>query len=279
MFEKVDLGNANFSESNLKKAIFKDVTFSKANFTGAFWINGLKCLSGSIGVCITDHVKNTVIKKECQKCSLPFAQLHKRDLVKLNVKGSNLEKANFSQSELTDAVFDESNLNQVSFVSANLAGASFKKASLNNVSFRDAVLTSTDFEGSDLTGSTWSTGELCNTGSIGTCLTDTIKDVLANKGCQKCKLQFANFSNTKMQWFDLKESVFYGANFKKANLVGAFLRNADLRFANLSGANLSSAELTGARLTDTNLKDTRLTGATWTNGKVCLKGSIGKCLQ
>jgi uncharacterized protein (DUF2147 family) len=54
----------------------------------------------------------------------------------------------------------------------------------------------------------------------------------------------------------------------QANFHDADLRQADLRWANFRFANFDGARLEGARLE----------GATWTDGSVCAKGSIGRCV-
>ena len=53
------------------------------------------------------------------------------------------------------------------------------------------------------------------------------------------------------------------ANMQKVNLL-----DADLSGANLQGANLNGAILIKAKFD----------GATWTDGRICAKGSIGRCL-
>jgi hypothetical protein len=64
-----------------------------------------------------------------------------------------------------------------------------------------------------------------------------------------------------------------------AKLGGANLSGAKLSGANLSGANLYKANLGGANLTDANLSGADLSGATWTDDRICGKGSIGKCVR
>ena len=53
----------------------------------------------------------------------------------------------------------------------------------------------------------------------------------------------------------------------------------NLSYAQLSGANLYKANLTGANLTKAKLIGANLSGATWTDGRKCGKGSIGKCVR
>jgi uncharacterized protein YjbI with pentapeptide repeats len=53
--------------------------------------------------------------------------------------------------------------------------------------------------------------------------------------------------------------------------------NADLHRASLASANLRGANLRGAVLTGAKLSNADLRGATWRDGWVCGKGSIGGC--
>lgn len=85
-----------------------------------------------------------------------------------------------------------------------------------------------------------------------------IKRLRATKQCPNCDLSTANLSGADMR----------GANLSKADLSNANLTNADLSGANLNGAKLGNVNLTGANLS----------GATWTNGKKCAQGSMGKCI-
>lgn len=83
-----------------------------------------------------------------------------------------------------------------------------------------------------------------------------------------------------------------GSNFSGRNLTGTAFTNASLNeasFANsiLVGADFTNAELNGADLRGANLRNARvinaefdgakLEGATWIDGRVCGKGSVGRC--
>ncbi|MFL6275615.1 MAG: pentapeptide repeat-containing protein [Blastocatellia bacterium] len=93
------------------------------------------------------------------------------------------------------------------------------------------------------------------------------------------ELQDTVFAEANLRGIDLE-----GANLEGANLQGANLQRANLQAANLQGAYLGVANLRGANLQRANLQAANLQGAnlenaTWTNGKRCLAGSIGKCIQ
>ncbi len=78
-------------------------------------------------------------------------------------------------------------------------------------------------------------------------------------------------------------------NLERANLAGACLAGASLERANLTEANLKRAILSGANLSLAtvqlaNLDGARMDGAifddtVWTDGHICGKGSIGRCLD
>ena len=50
-FTEANLTYANFSGADLRKADLTKATIAGADFTGAIWINGKRCLQGSIGMC------------------------------------------------------------------------------------------------------------------------------------------------------------------------------------------------------------------------------------
>ena len=97
------------------------------------------------------------------------------------------------------------------------------------------------------------------------------------------KLQRANFSYAIMQLINLKGADLMLANLENTHLHAANLQGANLMMANLQKSNLLDADLSGANLRGANLNGailikTKFDGATWTDGRVCAKGSIGKCL-
>ena len=67
-----------------------------------------------------------------------------------------------------------------------------------------------------------------------------------------------------------------GAHLSKADLSGADLSRADLSRADLFGADLSRADLNEAYLNGADLRETDLSQATWTDGRTCKEGSIGR---
>jgi hypothetical protein len=98
------------------------------------------------------------------------------------------------------------------------------------------------------------------------------------------KLNAADFSRTRVDDSDLSYANLFQAQMQQSSLqnvlfIGANLRQANLRAANLQGADLSYAELVDAKLDGANLSNARFDHALWVNGKICLPGSIGACLQ
>lgn len=83
------------------------------------------------------------------------------------------------------------------------------------------------------------------------------EQVLRTGECPGCSLYQGQFSKLNLS----------GADFRGAMLVGAHFRYAILRGANFKGAAVRAADFTGADLS----------GAIWTHGKRCQKGSTGYC--
>lgn len=96
-------------------------------------------------------------------------------------------------------------------------------------------------------------------------------------------LQGANLENAILQLANLKGANLMVANLQNAHLHGVNLQNANLMMANLKKVNLLDADLTGANLRGANLDGAiiikaRFDNATWPDGRVCAKDSIGECL-
>lgn len=96
-------------------------------------------------------------------------------------------------------------------------------------------------------------------------------------------LQRANFSYAIMQLVNLKGADLMLANLEGAHMHAANLQEANLMLANMQKINLLDADLSGANLQGANLSGAilikaKFDGATWTDGRICAPGSIGKCL-
>ncbi len=87
----------------------------------------------------------------------------------------------------------------------------------------------------------------------------------------------SNFTNANLDYADLSIANLSFANFRNATLKGTNLQHADLTQADFSHANLAYANLSSAKMKGTILKDAILDNAIWTDGQVCLPGSVGGC--
>ncbi len=82
-------------------------------------------------------------------------------------------------------------------------------------------------------------------------------------------LSYSNLSNSNLKNAQLDKAILKGANLQSANLTSASLKGADLSYADLRGAKIDNADLSQANLEK----------AIWVDGKLCIEGSIGKCLK
>ena len=93
------------------------------------------------------------------------------------------------------------------------------------------------------------------------------------------RLSRANLQRARLDQANLQGVYLMGANLKGAELHSANLQGVNLEHSNLRGADLCTANLKGADLQGANLRLAKLEGAIWINGKLCHKGSRGKCVQ
>ena len=91
---------------------------------------------------------------------------------------------------------------------------------------------------------------------------------LSHKDLHNINLKNANLTNCN----------FFGANLSGSNLTGAKIRGVNFTSTDLSFATLSYLNFQGIDLIETKLESANFVYATWRNGKVCIKGSIGKCI-
>lgn len=93
-----------------------------------------------------------------------------------------------------------------------------------------------------------------------------------------------DFSGKNLGGLDLLAFSLRGANLAGTCLAGVNLERADLTEANLKRAVISGANLTLASVQSANLDGARTDGAifsetVWTDGHICRKGSVGRCLD
>jgi len=102
---------------------------------------------------------------------------------------------------------------------------------------------------------------------------DLEKINLQGSSLRHLDLHEVNFKDANLQNCD-----FFGANLSGANLTRAKVAGANFTSADLSFANLSFVDLRHTDLIETKLEQVNLVNAIWRGGKVCAKGSFGKCL-
>ena len=107
-----------------------------------------------------------------------------------------------------------------------------------------------------------------------------------------CNLQEAHGRGAKLKGTDLtlaaaERSVFTDADFSGArlswskfdlaNLAGSRFERAVIEETTLHGADMKQTRLNDAQMISTGYHLTQFYGATWTDGKLCKKGSVGFC--
>lgn len=132
----------------------------------------------------------------------------------------------------------------VKLVTADLRGAKLRNANMGGADLRGAQLSGADIAYTSLVGANLSGADMYQVTMLGT---------------------------------NMRNADLAGSNLSGANLSYAILQKADLSNVNLTDANLSNADLEGV-----NLKTAQLTGAildhtVWVDGRICAKGSVGKC--
>lgn len=106
---------------------------------------------------------------------------------------------------------------------------------------------------------------------------------LSGARVRNAKLRQANLLGAKLVGADLAYTDLVKANLSYADLSGANLKGtnllgADLAYANLRNADLSFADLTTAVLGGAELSGAQLDNAVWIDGRICQRGSIGRCV-
>ncbi len=108
-------------------------------------------------------------------------------------------------------------------------------------------------------------------------------DLSPNANLEKINLKGSDLSHHDLHSINLKNANlqncdFFGTNLSGANLTGAKVDGANFTSADLSFANLSYVDLSHIDLIETKLESVNLEHAIWRGGRVCQKGSFGKCL-
>ncbi len=88
-----------------------------------------------------------------------------------------------------------------------------------------------------------------------------------------------NMSGLQLVGVDLSRSNLKGSDLSNANLERADLGEANLERAKLNGANLRMANFRLAGINAAELDGSTLDGAIWIDGRICAKGSSGRCVD
>ncbi len=91
-------------------------------------------------------------------------------------------------------------------------------------------------------------------------------------------LSYKDLHNINLKNANLINCNFFGTNLSGSNLTRAKIRGVNFTSTDLSFATLSYLDFRGIDLIETKLESANFVYATWTNGKTCLKNSIGKCV-
>ena len=114
-------------------------------------------------------------------------------------------------------------------------------------------------------------------GQAGAFKQEDVDTLMDTNVCLNCDLSGANLFGERLSRAKLSGANLSKAVLRLANLIGTDMSRADLTDAKLDRAILSGATLQGATLQGADLSEAILQGATWTDGRICAAGSIGKC--
>ena len=169
---------------------------------------------------------------------------------------NSCSKCCLSSGYYPNANFTGRDFSYSDFWHANLSGAFLLKANLSNAYLEGANLSSALLNMANLSNANLTGAKLFNTDFHST------------------NLNGANFTGANFSGSDLATMSFDGVNLSNANFTGANLDATHFKSANLKGANF-----TGAKGIDRMVyfDGADLSGATWTDGRKCVDGSIGDC--
>jgi len=142
----------------------------------------------------------------------------------------------------------------VNWSNCMMEGQRLASLDLRGARLRNANLAAADLRGTKLVGADLAYANLVGANLVGATL-------------GQAALVGANMRNAKLGAVD----------FSGANMAYAILQGADLSSANLRDSDLSNADLQGAQLLTATLDGAKLDQAVWVDGRVCARGSVGKC--
>ncbi len=158
-------------------------------------IGSLRFLAGQYALDRKVDIGQMIQTQACVACNLQGV-----DLSGVSLEGMNLSQADLTGQDLSAVDLSGTNLNQANLSYANLSGLNLTTTSLTGANLSDAFLEQCDLSGNDLSGSnlnyaylsganlnnavtdgttvwsdadlsgaTWTTGQVCASGSYGTC--------------------------------------------------------------------------------------------------------------
>jgi uncharacterized protein YjbI with pentapeptide repeats len=203
---EADLSNSDLRHANLFGADLRKSKINGLKLKDAIWVNGKKCLDGSVGKCLTVEIKQLIKTGYCKKCDLRAATLPKEiSYEKVDLRYANLSRAFLSGTVLTGADLSHANLSGADLFQADLTGAYFYKADLSGADLLDANLTRANLQSTQLTR--------------------------------------ANLSRADLTQVDLKNAILHKASLAGAKLNGANLANVNLLGADITGVDFGDAYL------------------------------------
>ncbi|MEH2317376.1 pentapeptide repeat-containing protein [Nostoc sp.] len=109
-------------------------------------------LTTTVQAANSEHIKQLLATKQCQKCDLTSAGLVMADLSGANLSGANLTGANLSRANLSGADLRGANLSGASLFGVNLSEAKFGGANLTGADLRNTYLANAELTGAYLNG-------------------------------------------------------------------------------------------------------------------------------
>lgn len=110
------------------------------------------CMTAPASSADSEHIRQLLETKECQRCDLSSAGLVLANLSGATLRGANLSGANLSRANLSGADLRGANLNGASLFGANLSGAKLSGADLSGVDFRESYLVNADLTSANVSG-------------------------------------------------------------------------------------------------------------------------------
>ncbi len=197
-FQDTNLHVANLAQTNAEGANFREANLERANLQGMFAWGSTTPPSSVDQISFYDA---TLRYTDLRSTFLNFANMVSADLTLARldnglfykariyfVTGDQMSATNailrnaflysssFQHADFTDADLRYSSMHSSDFRSSDFIDADLRYANMSNADFRNADFTGAniygaDLQGANLQGAKWTTGAICQNGSIGVCLT------------------------------------------------------------------------------------------------------------